>query len=115
MSALVSLLVLVVLGAVAFVQNMAFTAVSRSRNSGDVRYHAGAAVLSNGIWFFCQVLIVSWVWRSIEQGNWLMVVLAGAVYTACTTAGSCLMMHRMLRRERGLRRVGANPHDEATR
>jgi hypothetical protein len=31
-------------------QNASFTLVSRARNSKSLAYHAGAAVLSNGIW-----------------------------------------------------------------
>jgi hypothetical protein len=35
-----TILILAALAAVSFVQNAAFTAVSRSRNSGDVAHHA---------------------------------------------------------------------------
>ena len=37
--------------ALGFVQNIAFSIVSRSRNRNDMRYHMIAAVGSNGIWF----------------------------------------------------------------
>ena len=35
----------------AFVQNVSFSVVSRSRNRDNLRYHMVAAVFSNGIWF----------------------------------------------------------------
>lgn len=35
----------------AFVQNVSFTIVSRSRNRDNMTYHLVAACLSNGIWF----------------------------------------------------------------
>jgi hypothetical protein len=35
----------------AFVQNVAFTTVSRSRNRDNMTYHMIAACFSNGIWF----------------------------------------------------------------
>lgn len=95
------------LAVAAFVQNMAFTWVSRSRNGGDVGYHAVAALCSNSIWFACQVLIISQVWRPLLDGDTMTVLLVGAVYTAATAAGSCVMMHVLLRTEKGKRRVGA--------
>lgn len=35
----------------AFVQNISFSIVSRSRNRDNIRYHIIAATFSNGIWF----------------------------------------------------------------
>ena len=35
----------------AFVQNVSFTMVSRSRNRSNMTYHAICSVFSNGIWF----------------------------------------------------------------
>lgn len=35
----------------AFVQNVSFTMVSRSRNRDSMTYHAICSVFSNGIWF----------------------------------------------------------------
>jgi len=35
----------------AFVQNISFTMVSRSRNRDNMTYHATCSVFSNGIWF----------------------------------------------------------------
>ena len=36
----------------AFVQNVSFSIVSRSRNRDNIRYHIIAATFSNSIWFF---------------------------------------------------------------
>jgi hypothetical protein len=46
-------------GLVLLMQNAAFTAVSRARNSGSLRYHAVAAVFSNGVWFASQFFVVA--------------------------------------------------------
>lgn len=44
----------------AFVQNVSFTLVSRSRNRDNMTYHAVASVFSNGIWFLTmQQLVVA--------------------------------------------------------
>ena len=37
--------------ALAFIQNVSFTMVSRSRNRDKMGYHATCSVFSNGIWF----------------------------------------------------------------
>lgn len=95
------------LAVVALIQNMAFTAVSRSRNSGDVWHHARYSVASNGVWFVTQIFLWSTIWKSVETGALWQIVLAGAVYVIFTTVGSCLMMAHMLRTEKGKRKVGA--------
>lgn len=100
-------LILLALAAVSFIQNAAFTAVSRSRNSGDVTHHAKWSIASNGVWFLTQILIYSSVWRAIETGSYALIAAAGIVYIASTTAGSCWMMAKMLKSETGKRMVGA--------
>jgi hypothetical protein len=102
-----TVLTLLALGAVAFVQNMAFTWVSRSRNSGDPGYHRYAALCSNSIWFVAQLLILNQLWTFTREGGWWRIVLVGAIYTLATTEGSVLMMRILLKRETGKRRVGA--------
>jgi hypothetical protein len=97
-----------ILFCVAFVQNMAFTAVSRSRNSGDPSYHRYCAIASNGIWFVTNILITLQVWEAIKSGNWWLIAIAAAVYIIATTEGSVLMMKIMLSKESGKRKVGAS-------
>jgi uracil DNA glycosylase len=100
-------IMLSLLGIVSFVQNMMFTLVSRSRNSADPSYHRKCAWGSNGVWFICQVLIVKNVWTAIHNGQWWYALAAGVVYAVFTTEGSVLMMKRLLKTEKGARRVGA--------
>lgn len=95
------------LAVVAFVQNMAFTWVSRSRNGGDVGYHRRAAWCSNGVWFVTQILLFNVLWSSLTHGALWKVAVVGAVYVLATTEGSCLMMARLLKTEKGKRAVGA--------
>jgi hypothetical protein len=101
-----AILILAGLAAVSFIQNAAFTAVSRSRNSGDVAHHAKWSVASNGVWFVTQILIWSTVWKAVESGTYALIAAAGVVYVASTTAGSCWMA-KMLKTETGKRMVGA--------
>ena len=51
----------------AFVQNVSFTMVSRSRNRDSMTYHAVCSVFSNGVWFLTmRELIVA------ELSLWLL-------------------------------------------
>lgn len=92
---------------VAFVQNMAFTAVSRSRNSGDPAYHRRCAYASNGIWFLCQFFIWSRVWPAFDSGNYIELLPVAVIYLLTTAEGSVMMMKRLLKTETGKRKVGA--------
>ena len=101
---------LALLAGLSFVQNMAFTAVSRSRNSGDPGYHRRCAYLSNGVWFVTHFLVLRQVWEILEVGlieSWWKLLVVGVVYALATAEGSVTMMKRLLRTERGKRRVGA--------
>ena len=95
------------LALVAIVQNAAFTAVSRSRNIGDVKHHTKWALASNSIWFIAQIFIWSSIWSAINTGQWWQIAVAGIVYTLATTYGSVLMMAHMLKTEKGKQRVDA--------
>jgi len=104
----ISILDLATLALIAFVQNMAFTWVSRSRNSGDPNYHRWAALCSNGVWFATNILITLQVWQAIKTGNWWNIVAVGIIYIFATTEGSVLMMKILLKKEVGKRKVGAS-------
>ena len=58
---------LVFLVPVAFLQNMVFTAVSRSRNSGNPNYHRRWAYLSNSVWLLCQFFIWKHFWAAFNE------------------------------------------------
>ncbi len=66
----------------AFVQNISFTIVSRSRNRDNKRYHMIAAVFSNGIWFM--------TFRELVRGemNWVLFI----PYVIGTVLGSTFGM-----------------------
>lgn len=102
-----TMLEIALLATVAFVQNMAFTWVSRSRNSGDPNYHRYAAWCSNGIWFATNVLIFRQVWAAVDGGEWWHLLAAGLAYVVATSEGSVLMMRILLKTEKGKRRVAA--------
>lgn len=95
------------LAVAAFIQNMAFTAVSRSRNAGDVSYHRRCAWASNAVWFIIQVGLFGVLWQALTTGSFAKLLAVGVTYVLATTEGSCLMMARMLKSEQGKRQVGA--------
>lgn len=97
---------ILILFVVAFVQNMAFTWVSRSRNSGDPSYHRWAAYCSNSIWFLTNVLIWNQIWTAIETGNYWYLGFSAVAYVIATSEGSVIMMKYLLTKEKGKRKVG---------
>lgn len=58
-----------------FLQNASFTLVSRARNSNSIAYHAGAAVLSNGIW----LLVIRQVVQHLDSVGMMAAYLLGSV------------------------------------
>ena len=91
------ILKLIILFVVAFIQNMAFTLVSRSRNSGNPKRHLKAAIGSNSIWFFCNYFILfPEIMKVIESGDIWLRILFMAVYVTATSLGSVFMMNMNL-------------------
>ncbi len=64
--------------ALAFIQNVSFTMVSRSRNRDNMAYHAACSVASNGIWFATMHYLVA------ADLSWIMAL----PYIAGTVCGS---------------------------
>ncbi len=79
-----------------FVQNVAFTFVSRGRNSGSLGYHFAASIFSNGI--YAALLFVS-----IDQVSQAksMPLLFLAIYTLATMSGSIFAHWFALKIEKG--------------
>ena len=78
---------------VSFVQNMAFTWVSRSRNLADVWKHSIASIFSNGIWFVCNYFILfPEVMKTVIEGSLWERIIIGLIYISSTTLGSVVMM-----------------------
>ena len=98
---------MIVLAVCAFVQNMAFTWTSRSRNSGNPNYHRYAAYCSNGIWFITHFFVLKELWRVFDTDAWWRLAVILPIYVCATSEGSVLMMKILLRREKGSHRVGA--------
>lgn len=64
--------------ALAYVQNISFTLVSRSRNRGNKQYHVMTAIFSNSIWFLTFRELVT------AEMNWILFI----PYVLGTVAGS---------------------------
>ena len=99
---------LVVLTTAAFFQNVTFSWVSRSRNAGDPSHHFRMAILSNSVWLVTSLLVMKHFWEAMEGGDWLWVGLMGVAYTISTAAGGTWGMVYSMKKDTGLRRVGAN-------
>lgn len=103
-----SILTLVFLCVVSFIQNMAFTWASRSRNSSAPWYHFRVALGSNSVWFICNfIILLPEILKSIESGSVIDRVIIGAVYVFFTSLGSVAMMIILLKKEKGKKRVGS--------
>lgn len=100
---------MIALTIIAGIQNMVFTWVSRSRNSGDPYYHFPIAVLSNSIWAVCNYVILFPKMLKVfaEGGDPMIAVITLSVYTLATAIGSTIMMQVLLKTETGKRQVGA--------
>ena len=64
--------------ALAYIQNISFSIVSRSRNRDNIKYHLIAATFSNSIWFLTFRELV------LSEMNWLLFI----PYVVGTVAGS---------------------------
>jgi hypothetical protein len=84
--------------ALAYVQNMAFTWSSRTRNQNDPKLHRYAAWCSNSIWFIMQVTIGSSVFNALTTGNPWLLIASFFVYTIATTEGSVKMMEILIKK-----------------
>ena len=64
----------------AFVQNISFSIVSRSRNRDNMKYHIIAATLSNVLWFltFKQLILSDMAWYMLP--GYALGTVAGSVY-----------------------------------
>lgn len=62
----------------AFIQNISFTVVSRSRNRNNFAYHLVAAIFSNGVWFL--------TFKSLITNNMNLALFVP--YTIGTVSGS---------------------------
>lgn len=68
---------LIIMG-LAYIQNISFSIVSRSRNRNNMKYHLIASVFSNGIWFL--------TFRELVRAD--MTFTLFIPYTIATVAGS---------------------------
>lgn len=68
----------IVILALSFIQNVAFTLTSRSRNRNNMTYHAMASTFSNGLWF----LTMGYLFQS--DWDWVLLI----PYITGTVSGS---------------------------
>lgn len=82
--------------------------MSRARNSGSLRYHAVAAIGSNGIWWVSNFFVIDTMAQVIAAKDWKLGVLAGLFYITMTVASSVGMHHFLQTKvEKGKSKVGA--------
>lgn len=69
-------------------QNFSFVLVSRARNSPNIWYHAVCSLLSNGVWFVQNLILMGNIFEVFKTGNWLQAVGIGLFYTTFTMTGA---------------------------
>jgi len=76
----------------AFLQNVSFTMVSRSRNRDNMTYHAVCSVFSNGLWFATMhVLVVA------DLSFWLAIpYIVGTVTGSITGAKASMYIEQLI-------------------
>jgi hypothetical protein len=90
-------------------QNFSFTFVSRARNSGSLKRHMQASILSNGVWFASQIFAVKTITDILSGHLGLgLAFAAGGFYTVLTMVGSLVAHYVALKTEKGKSAVGAN-------
>lgn len=95
--------------AVLLAQNFAFTFVSRARSSASLMRHAKASLMSNGIWIVSQVILLGPMFEYLNGKHGIgKQMLAEAVYTISTMAGSLYAHYHALKTEKGKNAVGAS-------
>lgn len=83
-----------------FIQNIAFTFVSRGRNSGSLGYHLIAAIFSNGLYAALLFVSIDQVAQAKNSPGLFL-----AVYTLATMSGSIFAHWLALRLEKGKART----------
>lgn len=99
-----TVLMMLAFAATCYVQNMTFTASSRSRNGGDPSYHRKAALASNGVYWITNLLLTLFIVDYVHH-NKVLLVVSGLLYTVATAEGSVLMMKLLKKKETGKRLV----------
>jgi hypothetical protein len=78
--------------ALAYVQNISFSMVSRARNRDNHWYHATMSVFSNGIWFLTMHQLVV-----ADLSYWLLVpYVVGTVAGSLTGSAVSMRIERMI-------------------
>ncbi len=78
-------------------QNFSFVLVSRARNSTNIWYHAGCSLLSNGVWFIQNLILMGNIFEVFRNGNWAQAVGIGLFYTFFTMSGAIAAHYFALR------------------
>jgi Na+-driven multidrug efflux pump len=76
-----------------FLQNAAFTWVSRARNSGSYSYHAIAATASNGLFFVAHFMMIGFAAK--PDLTTTAAIQLGAIYISATVSGSVAMLDQL--------------------
>lgn len=90
-------------------QNFMFTIVSRARNSGSLRRHVVAAMMSNGIYILQFQIMLGPMLRYLNGSEGRLLQFGAALfYSTFTVLGSVAAHCWSLRSERGRSAVGAS-------
>ena len=85
-------------GILILVQNAAFVANSRARNSASLSYHAVTNLCSNGIWILSQFFLIDKVGRALNSGDLSMGLGITGMYIILNLIGGLVSHHLLLKR-----------------
>ena len=87
-------------GTLILLQNAAFVANSRARNSASLSYHAVTNLCSNGVWILSQFYLIDKVGEALESGDWQMGVGIVTMYIILNLIGGLTAHHYLIKRGR---------------
>lgn len=85
-------------GFLILIQNMAFVANSRARNSSSLHYHAITNLCSNGIWIISQFFLIDKVSLALKTNDYGLSAVIFGVYVVLNLIGGLTAHHYLLKR-----------------
>ena len=85
-------------GAILILQNAAFVANSRARNSGSLSYHAITNVCSNGVFIISQFFAVDQISKALSTSDWSLAGSIFGFYIVMNLIGGITSHHFLMKR-----------------
>ena len=92
------MIVWTVWGLILLLQNAAFVANSRARNSNNLGYHAITNLCSNGVWIISQFFVVDKISQAIATQDWRLASGTFVFYVIMNLIGGLVTHHQLMKR-----------------